>query len=374
MRIAQVAPPWFEVPPRGYGGIEWVVALLADGLVERGQDVTLYASGGSRTRARLVSAFEEPPGATRIGDVWCDAIHALTAYRDAGAFDLVHDHSGVVGPAIGAHCATPVVHTLHGPFTEEAARLYRLLSGRIWFVAISEAQRAACPDLSYAGTVHNGVDLARYPFRGEKEDFLLFLGRANREKGPEVAVQVAHRLGRKLVMAVKRAEPAERRYWAEVVEPLLDGTEEVLGEVTVEEKADLLGRAACVLFPIQWEEPFGLVMVEAMACGTPVVAFARGAAPEVVEDGRTGFLVETMEEMCAAVERAAVLRAADCRAHVERRFSAAAMVAGYEGIYERVLAARAAASRARAARAASASRGTRSRRQASGRQEKRTGA
>jgi glycosyltransferase involved in cell wall biosynthesis len=338
MRVAQIAPPWFAVPPERYGGIEWVVALLADGLADRNHETTLYASGGSITRAKLVTVFEDPPGARFIGDPWYDTIHALTAYRDAPNYDIVHDHSGLIGPAIGAHVPQPVVHTLHGPFTDKAKEFYSLISGRVWFVAISDAQRAFCPDLSYAGTVHNGIDVNRYPFRAEKEDFLLFLGRINREKGPELAVEVAHRTGRKLVMAIKKAEAFEEEYWDEVVAPKLDGSEEIIGEITVDEKADLLARAHAVLFPIQWPEPFGLVMTEAMATGTPVIAFANGAAPEVIVHGKTGFLVNTIDEMCDAVERVKEIRPEDCRAHVEARFSADAMVEGYLRCFERILA------------------------------------
>jgi len=337
MKIAEIAPPWFAVPPVRYGGIEWVVALLADGLADRGHDTTLFASGGSITKAKLISVFEDPPGGAHIGEAFYDVTHASRAYRDADSFDLIHDHSGIIGPAIGAHVRTPVVHTLHGPFTDEAKKIYTTLSGQIWYVAISEAQRAFCPDLSYAGTVHNGIDLSRYPFRDEKEDFLLFLGRINREKGPELAVDVAHRTGRKLVMAVKMAEQFEQDYWREVVEPRLDGSEEIIGEITVDEKADLLARAAAVLFPIQWPEPFGLVMTEAMASGTPVISFANGAAPEVIKDGETGFLVGSLDEMCAAVERTGTIKAEACRAHVEAHFSADAMVEGYLKAFDRVL-------------------------------------
>lgn len=337
MRIAQIAPPWFAVPPVRYGGIEWVVALLADGLADRGHEVTLYASGGSLTRAKLVTVFDDPPGGEHIGEIFYDVVHASTAYLEAEKFDLIHDHSGLIGPAIGAHVGKPVVHTLHGPFNEEAKRVYRLLSGRVHFVAISEAQRGFCPDLSYAGTVHNGIDLDRYPFRSEKEDFLLFLGRINREKGPEIAVEVAHRTGRKLVMAVKMAEEPERIYWREKVEPLLDGSEEILGEITVAEKADLLARASAILFPIQWPEPFGLVMTEAMASGTPVISFAYGAAPEIIANGVTGFLVNSVDEMCDAVARLGEIDAKACRAHVEANFSDDAMIDGYLGAFDRVL-------------------------------------
>lgn len=341
MRIAQIAPPWFAVPPVRYGGIEWVVALLADGLADRGHDVTLYASGGSHTRAELVTVFDDPPGGEHIGEAYYDVVHASAAYLDVDKFDLIHDHSGLIGPAIGAHVDVPVVHTLHGPFTDDAKRIYTMLSGRIWYVAISEAQRAFCPDLSYAGTVHNGIDLDKYPFRAEKDDFLLFLGRINREKGPELAVEVAHRTGRKLVMAVKMAEKPEQRYWDEKVAPLLDGSEEIIGEITIDEKADLLARAAAVLFPIQWPEPFGLVMTEAMASGTPVISFAYGAAPEVIVDGVTGFLVNSIDEMCSAVERAGEIDPQTARAHVQEKFSDDAMVEGYLKAFDDVMSKRA---------------------------------
>ncbi|MGH9204727.1 MAG: glycosyltransferase, partial [Vicinamibacterales bacterium] len=188
MRIAQIAPPWFSVPPTGYGGIEWVVALLADGLTDRGHLVTLFAPGGSVTKAKLVSEFADPPGGSKLGQAWFEAIQAISAYAHKDEFDIIHDHTGIVGPSIGANLRgqPPVVHTLHGPFTEQAKRIYRALSGPLHVVAISESQRSGCPDLNYAGTVYNGIDVNLYPFRTDKEDYLLFLGRINKEKGPEI--------------------------------------------------------------------------------------------------------------------------------------------------------------------------------------------
>jgi glycosyltransferase involved in cell wall biosynthesis len=337
MRIAQLAPPWFTVPPAGYGGIEWVVAHLADGLVEAGHDVTLYASGGSVTKAELVSAYDEPLGAKFIGQSFYEARHAVRAFLDADRFDVIHDHTGIVGLAIGAFSGRRITHTLHGPFTDDMKVWYRSLSGRAWFVAISEAQRSFCPDLSYGGVVHNGIDLAHYPLRESKEDFLLFVGRANREKGPEIAVDVARRTGKRLVMVMKIAEDFEVEYWRDVVEPHLTGDEEILGEITVKEKANLMSRARALLFPIQWPEPFGLVMTEAMACGTPVISFPKGAAPEVIADGETGYLVNTIDEMVEAISRLDRIDPHACRARVAKLFSAQAMVAGYERVYERVL-------------------------------------
>lgn len=350
MRIAEICPPWFSVPPTGYGGIEWVTALLADGLAERGHDVTLFASGGSITKARLVSEFDEPPGGAKLGQIWYEAVQAVSAYAHAGEFDVIHDHCGILGPSIGANLgadAPPVVHTLHGPFTDQAKRVYHLLAPPpgapkphaphpLHLVAISEAQRAFCPDLNYAGTVYNGIDLDRHPLRRDKDDYLLFLGRINREKGPEIAIEVAARAGMRLKMAVKMSEEFEQDYWRAVIEPRLTGNEEIIGEITVEEKAALLAGARATLFPIQWPEPFGLVMAESMACGTPVLAFPMGAAPEVIEHGETGFLPKTVDEMVACVARLDEIDPDACRARVEEHFSADSMTAGYESIFERL--------------------------------------
>ncbi|HLW17062.1 MAG TPA: glycosyltransferase family 4 protein [Actinomycetota bacterium] len=337
MKIAQIAPPWIAVPPPGYGGIEWVVALLADELAARGHDVTLFASGGSVTKAKLDSVFDPAPGPTKIGDTYLEVLHAFHAYEHAGDFDVIHDHSGMVGLAIAAHAGIKVVHTVHGPLVDEALRWYRMVTGRVTFVAISDSQMKPGPDLSWAGRVYNGIPVERYPFREDKEDFLLFVGRVNREKGPEVAVEVAKRAGARLVMAVAIKEKFEQEYWDVNVAPALTGNEEILGEITVEEKADLMARARAVLFPIQWEEPFGLVMAEANACGTPVLAFPRGAAPEVIADGETGFLCADVNEMAEAVARVGEIDPHACRARVEKMFSAPAMTAGYEDVYRKVL-------------------------------------
>jgi glycosyltransferase involved in cell wall biosynthesis len=335
LKIAQIAPPWIAVPPPGYGGIEWVVALLADELAARGHDVTLFASGGSITKAKLDSVFDPAPGSTKIGDTYLEVLHASNAYARADEFDVIHDHSGMVGLAIAARAGIRVFHTVHGPLVPDALRWYRMVSGRVDFVAISDSQKKPGLDLSWAGRVYNGIPVERYPFRTDKEDFLLFVGRVNREKGPEIAVEVAKRAGARLVMAVAIKESFEREYWDVNVAPILSGKEEILGEISIDEKADLMARARAVLFPIQWEEPFGLVMAEANACGTPVLAFPRGAAPEVVADGETGFLCTDVDEMVAAVARADEIDPHACRARVEKMFSAQAMTSGYEELYAR---------------------------------------
>jgi glycosyltransferase involved in cell wall biosynthesis len=341
MRIAEVAPPWLAVPPRGYGGVEWMVSLLADGLTERGHDVTLFATGDSITKAHLEYVFETAPGAKLIHDVWYDVMHTAWAMRDPSRFDVFHVHppwSAVLAPAL---LGLPTVHTIHGELTTKMRRLYSLLADRVWFVAISESQRSLMPELRYGGVVYNGIDVAAYPLRTDKEDFVLFLGRAGPEKGAYRAALAAREAGVKLVLAVKVAEAGEEEHWNQLVLPSLPKDATVYGEIGFEEKVDLLSRAKAVLFPIDWDEPFGLVMVEAMACGTPVIATPRGSVPEVVVDGETGFVVSVErypEEAAAALRRLGEIDPAACRARVEERFSGDAMVAGYEAVFERVLA------------------------------------
>lgn len=340
MRIAQVAPPWLAVPPKGYGGIELVVSLLADGLVERGHDVTLFATGDSSTLARLEYVSAEAPGPGSINDPWFDTAHTARAFRDPDAFDLFHVHSPFSALAVGASIGRPVLHTVHNAFVPELRRVYSELADRVWFVAISESQRRQMPELRYAGVVYNGIDVAACPYRSEKEDFVLFLGRAAPEKGALRAVRAARLAGVRLILAVKVAHASEERYWEEEVVPELPSDATVLSEVTGQEKCDLLAKARAVLFPIDWDEPFGLVMTEAMAAGTPVIATPRGSVPEIVEDGLTGFVVPVesyAEEAAAALRRLGDIDPAACRRHVEERFSKEAMVSGYERAYRTAL-------------------------------------
>ncbi|HJW63450.1 MAG TPA: glycosyltransferase, partial [Actinomycetes bacterium] len=241
MRIALIAPPWYTIPPSGYGGIEWVVALLADGLTDRGHEVTLFAAPGSDTRARLVSPLHEEPPSEAIGDPWYEASHIVSVYEHGDEFDILHDHTGPVGVSVGALSDCPTIHTLHGPFTEQTLMLYRRVARQHWFVAISESQRSmAPPDLRWAGVVYNGILMERYPLRENKDDFLFFLGRADEEKAPHLAIEAARRAGRRLVMCVTTKNERERSYWAANVEPILGDDVEVHGECPNDQKTDLL--------------------------------------------------------------------------------------------------------------------------------------
>jgi glycosyltransferase involved in cell wall biosynthesis len=337
MRIAEVAPASLTVPPQGYGGIELVVALLSDGLIDAGHDVTLFASGGSQTRARLVSPLREPPGTENM-EAPIEVSHALEAYARSEEFDIVHDHT-LLGPAVGAMLEgrPRVVHTLHGPWTATNRRYYGMLDDHVDLVAISRTQQAGNPGIRYAGVVYNGIDLEPYPFTKDKDDYLVFLGRSSPEKGPELAVEIARQAGLPLKMAVKIAEPEERKHWEGKVVPRMTGREEVFENASHECKVDILAHARATLFPIQWEEPFGLVMVESMACGTPVLACPRGAAQEIVEDGVNGFFARDVDEMLGALNRLGTIDPEVCRRRVADRFSSEAMIAGYEQLFRQVI-------------------------------------
>lgn len=338
MRIALVATPWYPVPPTGYGGVELVVAHLADGLVARGHDVTLVTAGRVGTVAQHVMTSYDAPQTARIGESLPEVVHAAytsSVLRDLD-LDLVHDHS-TAGPLLAASRSCPTVVTAHNDVGGEYGSVLRLLGRSVVPVAVSEAQRRLATDLPWAGVVHNGIDVNGYGFRTEKDDFVLFLGRISPSKAPHVAIDAARAAGRRIVLAAKCTEKVERDYFEAQVRPRLGPDAEYLGEVGNPMKADLLSRAAALVFPIAWEEPFGLVMVEAMASGTPVVALRRGAVSEVVEDGVTGWICSTQDELVAGIGRLTELDPAACRRHVAERFSPARMVDRYERVYARAL-------------------------------------
>lgn len=334
MRIAMVAPPWYDVPPDGYGGIEQMVATLIHGLEASGDEVTLIAAGEDRTDAELRRTFRSTPDG--LGGPDSLPIELLHAQRTAVLLenlevDVVHDHS-VVGPMLAPYRSVPTVATVHGPVEGWMRRLYASLRS-VGLVAISNAQRAAVPDLPWAGTVYNGIDIAAAPFRAEKEDWFLFLGRMDATKGVVEAIEIARAVGRRLLIAAKASDDAEQRYLEEVVEPLLDEDAVYLGDVDVKRKQELLADAHALLFPIQWEEPFGLVMIEAMASGTPVVAMRRGSVPEVVDHGVTGFVCDSIQEMVDACGELGKLDPEDIRRRSAERFDGSVMTRGYREIY-----------------------------------------
>jgi glycosyltransferase involved in cell wall biosynthesis len=337
LRIAQVAPLYERVPPRLYGGTERVVAWLTDELARRGHRVTLFASGDSRTAAKLISPVER---ALRLdpepGDTLAPHVLELAQVFDRAAeFDLIHCHVDYLAFPFSRLVRTPTLHTLHGrldlPFLVPIFRYLRDVA----IVSISHAQRAPLRTLNpaWTATVHHGLPLERYPYYKDGGDYLAFLGRIAPEKRPDLAIAVAKRVGIPVKIAAK-VDPADRAYFERQIEPLLDDPlVEYLGEIDEEAKPEFLGNALALLFPIDWPEPFGLVMIEAMACGTPVIARPCGSVPELVVAGRTGFIVDTLDELADAVKRVRTIDRAACRRHVEEHFTVERMVDDYEAIY-----------------------------------------
>ncbi|MDX6514011.1 MAG: hypothetical protein QOE36_3515 [Gaiellaceae bacterium] len=339
MKIAILAPPWFAVPPTGYGGIEWVVSLLADGLADAGHDVTLFASGDSVTRATLAAVYETAPS-RQIGKTFHDLKHTLSCYERAADFDVINDHSGMLAAALSGAVETPVLHTAHGPLLGEPGEIYESIARvapRLGLISISMNQRSPKPHLNWIANCPNALDFEFYPFKPQRGDYLLYLGRMSPDKGAHRAVAVAMETGLPLKLAGKMQEPKEEAYFREFVEPHLHDGIEYLGEVTHGEKVELLQNARATLFPIDWEEPFGLVMIESMACGTPVIATRRGAVPEVIEHGRSGIIVDDYRVIPAALEEADELDPLELRRYVEQRFSPERMVADYVAAYESVV-------------------------------------
>lgn len=336
MRVALIAPPWTPVPPPLYGGTELVVDRLATGLQAAGHEVLLFTTGDSTCPVPRKFVLEEAQG-MRIGSAVPELIHAAAAYDAVQDFDIVHDHT-IVGPFLAERFPhLKVVTTCHGPLDGELARIYERIGDRVPIVAISHAQRKPAPHIPIARVVHHGIDASDFPFGDGGGGYFAFLGRMAPDKGAHRAMEVAHKAGVKLFMAAKMREPWEYEYFERFVQPHLDDDLVYLGEVPHERKLELLAGAAGLLFPIRWNEPFGMVMIEALACGTPVLAFPEGAAPEVVEDGRTGFLCHDEADMVEAIARVGSIDRATCRAAVEGYFSTDRMVAEHLALFEDIL-------------------------------------
>jgi glycosyltransferase involved in cell wall biosynthesis len=348
MRIAQVAPLFESVPPQGYGGTERVVSYLTEELVRRGHEVTLFASGDSRTAARLVPVSDraarlEPSTRELLCSQTVRQLDLVLAH--AAEFDVIHSHIDYLAFPFSHVLTTPMVHTMHGRLDLPALRpLYRQFRD-VPLVSISDAQRRPLDELAmrWAGTVYHGHPLERYCFAAEDRGYLAFLGRCSPEKQVDLAIEVARRVGLPIKIAAK-VDAHDREYFEQEIAPLLDDPlVEFLGELGEDAKPAFLGGARALLFPIDWPEPFGLVLIEAMACGTPVVARPCGAVPEVVAHGRTGFLGDSLVELVGAVKRIEEIDRAECRRHVETRFSVARMTDDYEAVYRRLVAQRRAA-------------------------------
>jgi glycosyltransferase involved in cell wall biosynthesis len=339
LRVAMLAPPWIPVPPPGYGGIEFVLALLCDALAARGNDVELFCAPGSQSRAKVrpLLPAAHPESIERSlfeADHVARAFDGIEAAADAGQpFDIVHDHSGYTALSMAHRLAAPLVHTVHGPFDVDTTEFYDHHGSKGGLVCISHNQAgSAPPHADVVAVVHNPIDVDSWPIGTSKDDYLLWLGRFVPEKGPHRAIRVARETGRPLVLA-GTVQPRHERFFANEVQPHIDGENiRFVGEVGGARKQRLFADAFAFLMPIRWPEPFGMVMVESLAAGTPVLAFSQGAAPEIVENGKTGFLVCDEEEMAAVVDRAASIDPMECRRSAER-FAPDRVAAAYEAVY-----------------------------------------
>jgi glycosyltransferase involved in cell wall biosynthesis len=338
LRVGLIAPPWLPVPPVGYGGIETIVNVLARGLVEHGHEVVLFAAADSTCPVELRSAMGPAPGVD-VGGSAVEIHHAVSAYESLRDVDVIHDHTAV-GPLVAfAERRRNVVTTNHNPFSPPYGSGFALASKSVAVVAISEHQASTACDVAIAEVIHHGLNPESFPVGKGRGGALVFLGRMSPSKGPHRAIAVARATGVPIVLAGKQHTDAERDFFEAKIRPELGGDVTFVGELGPTDKMALLGDAVALINPISWDEPFGMVMVEALACGTPVLAFGRGAAPEIVDDGVTGFLADDEAGLIDAVERLDELDRGACRAAVEGHFSADRMVGDYVALYDRVVAA-----------------------------------
>jgi glycosyltransferase involved in cell wall biosynthesis len=336
MRIGMIAPPWLPVPPPAYGGTETVIHGLVRGLVATGHEVVLFAHAASTTPAELRVMLPESEIGL-IGQGPTELAHVLAAYDRLDGVDVVHDHT-MAGPLLGPPRArVPIVATHHGIFDAPARRIFSAAARHVDVVAISHCQASTAEGVPLAGVVHHGVDVADVPLGAGDGGYLAFLGRMVPEKGAHRAIRIARRAGWPLRIAAKMREPAEQAFFEAEVRPLLGGGIEYVGELGSREKQDLLCGAVALLNPIDWPEPFGMVMLESLACGTPVVTRAVGAAPEIVEDGEVGFLGRTDEDLTAALTHVDQLDRLWCRTWAAQRFSLELMAKAYEERYLRAI-------------------------------------
>lgn len=355
LRIAQIAPLWYKIPPEKYGGIELVIHNLTEELVKRGHDVTLFASGDSQTSARLFSVC--PSNLRKNGVEWTDQKYTLLnlceALKKQDEFDIIHSHVDLYDLFFSPFVKTPFISTMHNrimidlmnkkrKIDEHSLRrveIYRSFP-RHKIVSISDSQaRLADAKVNFVGRVYNGIDLEEFDFNSRGSDHFIWIGRMHKQKGVENAISAAKKAKVKLVLAGRvQKDTREKIYFDEKIKPRLDGENiKFIGEISRKQKSEFFGGAKALLYPIEWDEPFGLVMAEAMACGTPVIAFDRGSARELVKDGKTGFVVKDIGGLKAAIKKIDSIDRRECRKHVENNFTIGKMADGYEEIYYKSL-------------------------------------
>lgn len=335
MRIAQVAPLYLATPPRSYGGTERIIASLTEALVQRGHKVTLFATGDSRTRAELVAYVPQALGFEHLNESGAMHVAMLAqVYRRAHEFDVIHSHMDYQALPFAAESTTPTIFTLHGALNISGYPEALTAFADLPYISISNSQRAPLPQLNWVATVYHGVDVQSYPFNERPGAYLLFVGRISPEKGPERAIAIARKSGIRLKIAAKM-DPKDRAYFERSIKPLLnDPLIEYLGAVNEQRKRALMKDALALLAPINWAEPFGVVYIEALACGLPVLTCPLGAAPEILCEGVTGFMRESDDELAEAAQHVGEVSRAGCRAWVEERFSVSQMAENYLTAYK----------------------------------------
>jgi len=347
LRIGIIAPPWYRVPPEKYGGIELVVYNLVEELVKRGHDVTLFAAGDAKTSAKLVPVVKR--NLRQAGYPWIEysypLLNAFNAISRSEKFDIIHSHVDEIALFFTKFTSTPILSTTHNPFDK---RDNRKLPGRLAaydffyphpLVSISKSQKKVAKIKgNFVGTVYNGINTSLYKFNPKPKDHFIWIARFGAHKGPVEAIRVARSAGIKLLLAGPVGREEKKFFETQVKPRLVPGQIKYVGEIGQKEKNEFFGSAQALLYPINWEEPFGLVMIEAQACGTPVIAFRRGSIPEIIEDGKTGFIVKNIKEMAVAIKNINTIKREDCRKRVESLFSIEKMVSDYEKIYYELIA------------------------------------
>lgn len=351
--IAQVSPLWYPVPPKGYGGTEAIVSRLTEGLVKRGHQVTLFASGDSKTKGKLVSIINKNLYSLKVQWLYdsYNILNLIEAFSRAKEFDIIHTHIDVYDPIFRARSSVPTVATLHNPIWPESktksGRWYDYQArvsiyghfGDLPYISISNSYRNQCQaKIKFVKTIYHGVDIPKLKFNPDPENHFVWLGRFTPNKGLHLAVKLAKKMGLGLEIAGKSVSPANKEYFDKEVMPYLSDKIKYVGEIkTDDEKSEFLGKGKALLYPLLWEEPFGIVLAESMACGTPVIAFGRGAAPEIVEDGKTGFIMKTLPQMQKAIKNIDNISRWDCRRSAQENFSLEKMIQEYEKIYYKLI-------------------------------------
>jgi len=353
LKIAQVAPLWYPVPPKGYGGTEFIVSKLTEGLIKNGHHLTLFASGDSKTKGKLFSIIKKNLYSLKIPWLYdsYNILNLVKAFSQFKEFDIIHTHIDLYDPIFRSKCPIPTLATLHNPFWSEGKKksgkwydyqarvlIYNQFP-HLPYVAISNSYRYQCPaKINFVKTIHHGVEINNFTFNPKPENHFVWLGRFAPNKGLHLAARLAKKLGLSLEIAGKPVSPENQQYFKKEVKPFLSKKIKYVGEIKTEkEKSDFLKRGKALLYPLLWEEPFGIVMIEAMACGTPVIAFKRGSVPEIVENKKTGFIVKNLEQMEKAIKNIDFISRLNCRKRVEENFTVEKMVKEYENIYYQLI-------------------------------------